>query len=122
MNTFTDTTKQAYELYNSGKVKQALSLLTPGTQHHDYLKLLETLKTGKEKEYKQSVNEYFTRYNQYSSDELFDEVVSKMVQLGHYDFLKELASNNLSMSFNHSKPYYAINTMEKDSEVSLGAS
>ena len=51
---------------------------------------------------------------------MFDEIVNKMVQLGEYDYLKELGSKNLAMSFNHSKPYYAINTMEKDADVNLG--
>ena len=68
--------------------------MPPGTQHHDYLKVIEALKRGKEKEYKKSVKEYFNRYNHYSSNELFEEVVNKMAQLKHYDFLKELSNNN----------------------------
>lgn len=46
---------------------------------------------------------------------MFDAVLSKLVRMEEYDFIKTL-SDSFGLYFNHEKPYYAQNTGQKNAE------
>lgn len=124
MQGFSESVKEAYELYAQGKVKQALSQLTPGSKYYEYIRIIEALKTDKEvltKETKDLILE-LKRTNSYSlDDEVFQSVIDILTKRGEYEFLKELGSNSFGLNFDHQKPYYAQNANKKGDE-NLGAS
>lgn len=122
MDGFTETIKQAYEMYSKGDVKGALSQLSPNTEHYDYIKVMETVKAsekGLSKDAEKLITEYLRRYS-YGTQELKSHILNKMIEMKEYTFLKTLNDSGvylgLDFYFNHEKPYYAQNTGKKGEE------
>jgi hypothetical protein len=122
MDGFTETIKQAYEMYSKGDVKGALSQLTPNTEHYDYIKVMEAMKADKKgllKNTQKEITEYLRRHA-YGGIELRRHILNKIIEMKEYDFLKTIndSVSNVGLDFyyNHEKPYYAQNTGQKGEE------
>lgn len=119
MEGFTETTKEAFEVYNQGNLKQALSMLTPGSQHHYYIKIMEELKTARNKLSKDAmklIEDYKKNFSYQLGDEISQAIIDRLIRMEEYDYVKTLAGNNIGVNFNHQKPYYAQNTGNKREE------
>ncbi|CAI2382442.1 unnamed protein product [Moneuplotes crassus] len=122
MNGFTESTKEAYEVYAQGKVKEALNQLDQKSFHYGYIQLIEELKAGKGKVTKSFTKKFEDFIEKHPHDtERFQPLIDKLVQMDEIHLLRKLVNNQHGLSFTHQKPYYAQN-MGKKAENALGPS